>query len=340
MIAACFSMYLVPGTGYQYMYVLPGTVCDFFLCRVGPGLVALPTSPFTMPRKSKNKRGANAMFGLTKQEHKNNGYGTQTVRYGTDAQTKFGWCSLGLQPARTPVCSPQGVLFDRQAIIEYLLGQKMKLRQQREDYDLQQEAERVRLGAEEASKQDQVQVSFLQKNGADVGSTAQVARDISAKDRIRYDKHDMETTAEKVEHLKRSNFWLPEATRLEVEEKKIRVPETCPRCPVSGKALKSKHLMPVNFTRDGSVTFGEPGNIVCAASQKTIIHKKAAILKSCGHVLLSSCVKELVLPSMRCPACNKKVSSKKEIIELKQGGTSYSGGGEAVESSKYKAGVR
>ena len=293
-------------------------------------------------RKSKNKGGANAMFGLTKKEHKNNGYGTQTVRYGTDAQTKFGWCSLGLQPARNPVCTPHGVVFDRQAIIEYLLGQKMKLRQQREDYELQQEAERVRVEAEEASKQDEVQVAFLQKNGSDVGSTAQVARDISAEDRIRIDKHDMETMAEKEKHLKSSNFWLPEATRLEVEEKKIRAPETCPRCPISGKVLKSKHLIQVNFTRDESVLYGEPGNIVCAVSQKAIIHQKATILKSCGHVLLSSYVKELILPTMRCPACNKKISKNKknEMIELKQGGTSYSGGGEAVESSKYKTGVR
>ena len=35
-----------------------------------------------------------------------------------------------------------------------------------------------------------------------------------------------------------------------------------------------------------------------------------------------------------------KVKKLKDIVELKQGGTSYSGGGEAVVSTKYKTGVR
>ena len=297
-----------------------------------------------MPRKSKNKRGANAMFGLTKKEQNYgaNGYGTTTLRYGSDAQTKFGWCALGLQPARTPVCSPQGVIFDRQAIIEYLLGKKMELRQQQEEYDLQQESERIRAETEELTTQDELKISFLQKNGNDIGSraTAQVTRVISAEDRVRQDKEDMETLSEKTAHIKSSNFWLPQAIRKEVVETKLKAPETCPRCPISGKALKSKQLVSLQFTRDNSVQYGEPGNIVCCVSQKAIQYQKASVLKSCGHVMLSSFVKELVTPSMKCPACNKTVKKVKDIVELKQGGTSYSGGGEAVESKKYKTGVR
>ena len=141
-------------------------------------------------------------------------------------------------------------------------------------------------------------------------------------------------------HIKSTNFWLPEATRKKVEEVQIKLPESCPRCPVSGKALKSKHLIALNFTRDNSVAFGERGNIVCGVSQKAINHQKATVLKSCGHVILSSSVQSLVLPSMQCPVCNKRVSRKKDIVELKQGGSSYSGGGQAVVSTKYKTGVR
>ena len=293
-----------------------------------------------MPRKSKNKRGANAMFGLTKKEHEANGYGTTTKRYGTDAQTNFGWCALGLQPARTPVCTPQGVIFDYEAIIEYLLGQKMKLRQQREEYDLQQEATRIRTEAKELAQVDEVKASFLSKNGNDIGSRAQFKTSVQAEDRVRQDKADLETDAEKTKHIKSTNFWLPEATRKKVEEVQIKLPESCPRCPVSGKALKSKHLIALNFTRDNSVAFGERGNIVCGVSQKAINHQKATVLKSCGHVILSSSVQSLVLPSMQCPVCNKRVSRKKDIVELKQGGSSYSGGGQAVVSTKYKTGVR
>jgi nitric oxide synthase-interacting protein len=295
-----------------------------------------------MTRKSKGKRGANAMFGLTKKEHSINGYGATTTRYGTDAQTKFGWCSLGLQPARTPVCTTNGIVFDRQAIIEYLLEQKMKLRQQQEDYTLQRDAERINAEAQELLTANKTNAQFLTQNGNDIGSRAQAQgkRTVSAVDRVRQDTHDVETDQEKTTHLKRTNFWLPEATRKAVVETKIKEPETCPRCPISGKALKSKQLITVHFTRDASISFGQIGNIVCAVSQKAIVHQKATVLKSCGHVLLSSLVKTLVLPSMRCPLCNKKVKKLKDIVELKQGGTSYSGGGEAVVSTKYKTGVR
>jgi nitric oxide synthase-interacting protein len=295
-----------------------------------------------MPRKSKNKAGANAMFGLTKKEHENNGYGTAIKRYGTDAQTKFGWCSLGLQPARTPVCSPSGVVYDHEAIIEYLLGQKMKLRQLREQYDLQQEAERVINETKNIIESTKRNEKFLTQNGNDIGSRlqAQGVRSISAEDLVRQDKNDTESISEKTTHIKRTNFWLPEATRAEVVKPKIKPPETCPRCPISGKALKSKHLITINFTRDNGIAYGEPGNIVCGVSKKAIVHQRAIVLKGCGHVILSSLIKTLIIPSMKCPLCNQKIKKLKDIIELKQSGSSYSGGGEAVVSSKYKAGVR
>jgi hypothetical protein len=75
-------------------------------------------------------------------------------------------------------------------------------------------------------------------------------------------------------------------------------------------------------------------------SKKAIVHQRAIVLKGCGHVILSSLIKTLIIPSMKCPLCNQKIKKLKDIIELKQSGSSYSGGGEAVVSSKYKAGVR
>ena len=104
-------------------------------------------------RKSKGVSGASAMFGLSKLEHKKNGYGTQTVRYGRDAQIRFGWCALSLQPARNPVSTPHGVVYDREAILHYLLERKVQLRADKEEYDAQEARKAARAAEEEKGKQ-------------------------------------------------------------------------------------------------------------------------------------------------------------------------------------------
>ena len=122
--------------------------------------------------------------------------------------------------------------------------------------------------------------------------------------------------------------------------KQLAAPDACPRCPITGKFLRSKQLYPVKFKRDHSVTFGEPGNIVCCVSQKAITHQQATLLRGCGCVLLSEHVKELVLPTMRCPVCNTKVKKKaRDVVPLKTGGTSFSSHSK-VESSTYRPNVR
>ncbi|OWK50190.1 Nitric oxide synthase-interacting protein, partial [Lonchura striata] len=55
------------------------------------------------------------------------GYGTQRVRLGRDAIKDFDCCCLSLQPCRDPVVTPDGFLYEREAIVAYLLHQKTKI---------------------------------------------------------------------------------------------------------------------------------------------------------------------------------------------------------------------
>ena len=328
-------------------------------------------------RKSKGVSGASAMFGLSKLEHEKNGYGTQTVRYGRDAQIRFGWCALSLQPARDPVATPHGVIYDREVILHYLLERKVQLREAKKDYDAQQarivaEREKSSLG-QKAQQADEMRKRMTgavpeakgseEASGASKGSHTFKAESSSnnssansgpaassytrlkkfskeeIKNRILTYGRDTETIEEKKARLAETNFWMPEVYSPDAGPKLLEKPDKCPRCPITGKFLRSKQLYPVKFARDSTVTFGDPGNIVCSISQKAITHQHATLLRVCGHVLLSSLVKDLVVRNMRCPACNAKIKHGKDLINLKQGGTSFSSHSK-VQTSKYRPNVR
>ena len=92
-----------------------------------------------------------------KKDTKNSGYGSKTLRLGKDSVKNFDCCSLTLQPCREPVVTPNGYLYDREAILECLLHQKtesarklkayekQKKRQDAEEVDKAEEKERKKL---------------------------------------------------------------------------------------------------------------------------------------------------------------------------------------------------
>ncbi|PVD34197.1 hypothetical protein C0Q70_05463 [Pomacea canaliculata] len=55
------------------------------------------------------------------------GYGTQSQRVGKDSVKDFDCCCLTLQPCKNPVLTPQGYLYDKEAILEYILHQKCEI---------------------------------------------------------------------------------------------------------------------------------------------------------------------------------------------------------------------
>ena len=293
------------------------------------------------------------MFGLSHEEAARNGYGTQRRRYGADFQTKFGNCAISNQPARDPVASPQGIIFDREAILRYLLDCKVKLREQARAYEAQQADEQAATEAAAAAEAAAAEKAFRTKrmssetsaapsssssfsaSSSAVGSAASLDATVVA--RIQRGARDTETLAEKRERLRKTNFWVAEVAPA-AKAKKLLPPDKCPRCPVTNKYLKSKHLMPVVFQRDPTVERGEPGSIICAALHTPIVHQKVSLLKACGHVVLTSCLNDLVLPSMRCPLCSKRVKAK-GIVPLRPGGSSFSAHSQ-VESTTWKPAMR
>lgn len=56
---------------------------------------------------------------------RSSGYGTQKERLSKDSIKDFDACSLTLQYCANPVVTPDGVLFDKEAILQYIVQKKV-----------------------------------------------------------------------------------------------------------------------------------------------------------------------------------------------------------------------
>lgn len=110
-----------------------------------------------MTRHAKNcTAGTVYTYHERKKDTKKSGYGSKAVRLGKDSVKDFDCCSLTLQPCREPVVTPDGFLYDREAILECLLHQKTEAARKMKAFEKQkkkQEAEEVgKLEDKERSK--------------------------------------------------------------------------------------------------------------------------------------------------------------------------------------------
>jgi hypothetical protein len=81
------------------------------------------------------------------------GVGSITQRLGADSQQPFGHCCLSLAPVEDAVMTPSGHIYEREAILEYLLMKTKELKKQARLFEQQQQqqADEERAKAEEAS---------------------------------------------------------------------------------------------------------------------------------------------------------------------------------------------
>ncbi|XP_033928284.1 nitric oxide synthase-interacting protein isoform X2 [Melopsittacus undulatus] len=164
-----------------------------------------------MTRHGKNcTAGAVYTYHEKRKDTAASGYGTQRLRIGRDAVKDFDCCCLSLQPCRDPVVTPDGFLYEREAIVQYLLHRKGELARQRKAYRRQQQQER----------EQQKQKQSPQAAG---GST---------------DDPGPSGTL--------PSFWIPSLTP-EAGAERLRKPEGGARCPMSGRRLRLRDLTPVRF---------------------------------------------------------------------------------------------
>uniref|UniRef100_A0A7S2UPF1 Nitric oxide synthase-interacting protein zinc-finger domain-containing protein n=1 Tax=Attheya septentrionalis TaxID=420275 RepID=A0A7S2UPF1_9STRA len=277
-----------------------------------------------MARKSKQPGGHNP---LTAHERKKllGAYGTTTARLGTDSQQKFGYCCLGLQPAADPVATPSGHIYNREAIVSYLLTKTQDYKKALAAYEgrqTQRSAKRQKLTKE---KEEEQLAQFERKNkGASQLSDATHSQALVATTQINLESRETATAT-----LKRTSYWLSEMQPaqqdiLDTDE----LPPKRPASPMSGEPLRIKDLTPLDLRTD------DAGGFTCAVSDKSLTTQPVVAITKSGQVMLKSVFDELARPTMTCPITGKKFKEK-HVLTLQKGSSGFAASG-SVTAKKYR----
>uniref|UniRef100_A0A452QT32 Nitric oxide synthase-interacting protein n=1 Tax=Ursus americanus TaxID=9643 RepID=A0A452QT32_URSAM len=228
-----------------------------------------------MTRHGKNcTAGAVYTYHEKKKDTAASGYGTQNIRLSRDAVKDFDCCCLSLQPCHDPVVTPDGYLYEREAILEYILHQKKEIARQMKAYEKQRGARREeQKELQRAAAQDQVR-GFLEKEAAIVSRPLNpfTPKAASGNNDARPGSSAGPTGKDKDKAL--PSFWIPSLTP-EAKATKLEKPSRTVTCPMSGKPLRMSDLTPVRFTpldssvdRVGLITRSE--RYVCAVTRDSL----------------------------------------------------------------------
>ncbi|UJR09298.1 hypothetical protein I4U23_013541 [Adineta vaga] len=117
-----------------------------------------------MTRHSKNST-ANAVYTYHEKQKDSStgGYGTTQMRLSKDAIKEFDCCNLTLQPCRDPVITKDGYLFDKQAILEYIIHQKKLNARKMREYQKQLDRKQQEIDEQNAHDHQKKINKFLEK---------------------------------------------------------------------------------------------------------------------------------------------------------------------------------
>ena len=128
--------------------------------------LSLPSTRLKRTSKMARKSGkaSSGHLPLTSHERtqysKGSKYGTTAARLGGASQLSFGHCALSLHPAKEqPVATTSGFVYERAAILEYLLTKTQELKQQQREYE--RHLQQVLHNEEQEEKKKRKAVSLL-----------------------------------------------------------------------------------------------------------------------------------------------------------------------------------
>ncbi|XP_028717702.1 nitric oxide synthase-interacting protein isoform X2 [Peromyscus maniculatus bairdii] len=267
-----------------------------------------------MTRHGKNcTAGAVYTYHEKKKDTAASGYGTQNIRLSRDAVKDFDCCCLSLQPCHDPVVTPDGYLYEREAILEYILHQKKEIARQVKAYEKQRGARREeQKQLQRAAAQDQVR-GFLEKEAAIVSRPLNPFMPKAAA----LPNTDGEQPGPsagppgKDKNKALPSFWIPSLT-----------PEA--------KATKLEKPLDDSVDRVGLITRSE--RYVCAVTRDSLSNATpCAVLRPSGAVVTLECVEKLIRKDMVDPV-NGDTLTERDIIVLQRGGTGFAGSGVKLQA--------
>ncbi|XP_020391548.1 nitric oxide synthase-interacting protein [Rhincodon typus] len=290
-----------------------------------------------MTRHGKNcTAGAVYTYYEKKKDTAVSGYGTQSLRLSKDAIKDFDCCCLSLQPCKDPVITPDGYLYEKEAILEYILHQKTEIAKKIKAYEKQKNIKKTEL-AELAKAEKETKVkAFLEKESTIVSKPLNPFSSKEGEAQAGSSTEAIQPENEK--HL--PSFWIPSLTP-EAKVSAMRKPDKTIYCPMSGKPLKMKDLIPVNFLPvdsklDRVQLITRQERYVCAVTRDVLGNSvPCAVLRPSGSVVTMECVEKLIKHDMVDPISGVKLTEK-DIIPIQRGGTGFAGSGVKLEAKESR----
>ena len=268
-----------------------------------------------------------------KKDAKQAGYGTDRMRLSKDAIKAFDCCSLTLQPTKRPVISPQGYIFDKEAIFSFILEKKKTYEKQMKEYERQkqeeikefkdkavQEEEDARERFEETEKN--IVTKRISSSGSSVDSSAGVSNMSGNRKR------------------ELPSFWLPSMCP-DAKKSKLVKPDKTVYCPMSGKPLKVKDLIDVKWTEvkdpdNKKSMISRDERYQCAVTGDTLYNSTpCAVLRTSGHVVTLECVEKIIKKDWTHPLTGQTLAEK-DIIKIVRGATGFSASGHQLVAESHR----
>ncbi|TNM94290.1 nitric oxide synthase-interacting protein [Takifugu rubripes] len=284
-----------------------------------------------MTRHGKNcTAGAVYTYHEKKKDTAASGYGTQSIRLGKDAIKDFDCCCLSLQPCQDPVVTPDGYLYDKQAILEFILHQKKEIAKQMKAYEKQKQTRKSTTQLQSKSGEREKVEKFKTTENSIVSKPINPFMFGQTDGNKPYQTKN--SSAESPIGASTSNhslpsFWIPSLTP-EAKPSLLKKPSKTVLCPMSGKPIKMNDLITVCFTPlDPTLSrvslLTRQDRYVCAVTRDVLGNSvPCAVLRPSGAVVTQECVEKLIKKDMVDPVTGDKLSEK-DIIFLQRGGTGF-----------------
>ncbi|KAJ8664594.1 hypothetical protein QAD02_006256 [Eretmocerus hayati] len=273
-----------------------------------------------MTRHARNcTAGAVYTYNEKRKDAAASGYGTNSQRLGKDSLRDFDCCCLSLQPCRNPVITKDGYLYDKESILEYILSKKKEYTRQLKEYEKQKK----RLEEESQEKTANEELKKLQKflkSEITIVSKEDDEKDGEASSSV----SNMSNGKDK--HL--PSFWIPSKTP-EARETILEKPDKNIYCPMSGRILKLKDLLPIKFTEvndpdDKKSLIVKTARYMCPITRDVLSNSTpCAVIRTTGDVITMECVEKIIKKDWINPLDSTKLTEG-DIIPLQRGGTGYS----------------
>jgi len=267
-------------------------------------------------------------------DKKQSGYGKEKIRLGKDAVKGFDCCSLTLQPTKNPVITPQGWLFDKEAILSFILEKKKTYEKKLKKYEQQLEAEKKEFRDSADKEQDDARRKFEATEKNIVTVRVEAFRQEAGHESV-----SNTATQDRKRHL--PAFWMP-SMGPQAKKTKLTKPDKTVYCPMSRQPLRMKDLTDVKWTlvRDPDVTssiISRAERYQCAVTGDTLYDcTPSAVLRPTGDVVTVECVEKIIRKDMRHPLTGQSLKEK-EIITIQRGATGFSAANENLMAEKESA---